>query len=68
MMRLAIEQSQSVPSAKYGVIHKEGCRDLRDGMPLGQANSFEEAAEIAEDSMCWDYDPEDWVYAPCVKF
>ena len=68
MMRLAIEQAQHVPTAKYGVIHKEGCRDLRDGMPLGEASTRDEAAAIAEEWMCWDYEPEDWQFAPCVKF
>lgn len=67
-MDLEIEQDQHVPSAKYGVIHKAGCRDLKDGMPLGHATSKAEAAEIAEDWMNWGYEPDEWTYAPCVKF
>lgn len=67
-MDLEIEQDQFVSSAKYGVIHKAGCRDLRDGMPLGNAESKTHAADIAEDAMCWGYEPEEWTFAPCVKF
>lgn len=66
-MKLSVEMSQTVPTSKYGVIHRTGCRDLRDDMPLGEASTKSEAAELAEDWLNWDYEPSEWEYAACVK-
>jgi hypothetical protein len=63
--QLAVEQGGT--AAQYGKIHKAGCRDLRDGMPIGEASTLAQAADLAEDALCWDYEPEDWSYAPCVR-
>ena len=65
-MQLAIEMGGD--GRKYSVIHREGCGDLRDGMPLGEAASKSEAADLADDATGWGYEPEEWRYAPCVKF
>lgn len=68
-MEFEIEMSNHVPSGKYGVIHKAGCRDLRDGMPIGQAANMAELQANAEEWCNWN-DDGTYVYetAPCVKF
>lgn len=64
-MKLAIEMGGD--GRKYGVIHKAGCRDLRDGMPLGEATTRDEAAALAEDACNWGYEADEWTFAPCAK-
>lgn len=63
-MALAIEMAET--RTGYAKIHKAGCRDLRDGMPLGEATTLKAAAALAEDATYWGYEEDEWVYAPCV--
>lgn len=62
---LAVEQANT--RTGYGHIHKAGCSDLRDGLPIGQAASIAQAIDLAEDALCWDLDPEEWAFAACVR-
>lgn len=62
---LAVEQANT--RTGYGHIHKAGCRDLRDGLPIGAASTIAEAIDRAEDALCWDLDPEEWEFAACVR-
>jgi hypothetical protein len=63
-MMVVIEMAEG---KSYGHIHKSGCRDLRDPEFLGDARTFAEAEEMAEDLTGWGYDPGEYRFAPCVK-
>lgn len=68
-MSFSIEMSNHVPNAKYGVIHKAGCRDLRDEMPIGEATDMDALQAAAEDWCNWaDGDTYTYQTAPCVRF
>lgn len=59
-MPFAIEMGD-VQSNKYGIIHKAGCRDLRDGFPVTSiATAYDEAGWEDGD----DFPP---VVAPCAR-
>lgn len=53
-------------ATRYGTIHKAGCRDLKDGMPLGTVDTIREAELAADDGTGWGYEPGEWTFAPCV--
>jgi hypothetical protein len=63
-MRVVIEMADV---KGYGHIHKSGCRDLRDPEFLGDAATFAEAEEMAEDLTGWGYDSGEYKFAPCAK-
>lgn len=69
-MSFSIEMSNHVPTAKYGVIHKAGCRDLRDEMPLGEATDMASLQALTEEWVCWADGDDEYRYetAPCVRF
>ena len=66
MIELAIEMSDN-NAAKYGVIHTAGCRDLRDGMPIGTANDIAGANDAADDATGWEYRDGTHLLAPCAR-
>lgn len=50
----------------YGHVHKAGCRNVRDGLPIGTVSTFGEARDAYLDATGWDLDDdEDPHYAPC---
>lgn len=53
----------------YGRIHKPGCRNCKDGMPLdGEASDIGGLLEIFNNTLGWDYDfPNELDLAPCAK-
>lgn len=63
---LAIEMNDT-STAKYGVIHAAGCRDLRDPEPIGEASTIAEANQAADDTTGWEYVPtgDGYRLAPC---
>lgn len=65
-MRLSIE-FESGPG--YGHIHAEGCRDLRDPEPIGEADTIAEANRLANELTGWDDDgvDESYRFAPCAS-
>lgn len=65
-VELAIEMSD-INSAGYGVIHKAGCRDLRDAERIGAVATFDEAQRAADDLTGWEYvaDGDPYRVAPC---
>jgi hypothetical protein len=73
-MKLSIEM-HDLHTDRYGVIHKDGCRDLTDGMPIGEACTLMAASMLADEQTGWDlmYDllPEDrgnaYRVAPCAR-
>lgn len=52
-------------SDRYGHIHRTGCRDLVDGMPIGQASTQQAAEDLANDATCWDAEPGEYAFSPC---
>lgn len=50
-MKLAIEMRDG---PGYGKVHREGCRDLRDPEPIGEATSRDHISALAEDATGWE--------------
>lgn len=66
-MHISIEMADT-KGAKYGVVHKAGCRDMRDEMPLGEASTMAELQAVTDDAVCWaDDDSYEYATAPCVR-
>lgn len=65
-VNLVIEMDD-INTRGYGVLHKAGCRDVSDPMPVGTATTVAEAQHAADDATGWDYLPEGDLYriAPC---
>jgi hypothetical protein len=59
-----VEHSRDPNGKRYGVIHKAGCRDMRDEMPIGSAETLAEVQAVADDMVCWDNHT--YRTAPCV--
>lgn len=51
----------------YAKIHRSGCQDLSDGMPIGSAISAGEVNALVEDATGWE-DGDHAGLSPCVKF
>ena len=67
-MELMIEMDQDARGRTgYAKIHKSGCRDLSDGMPIGSATHVSEINALVEDATGWE-DGDHGGLAPCVKF
>ena len=67
-MELSIEMDQSARGGNgYAVVHRTGCRDLRDGMPIGSATSADEVNALVEDATGWEAGDHAGL-SPCVKF
>lgn len=63
-VKIAIEMQQG---RGYGFIHAAGCRDLRDQELLGEANTVDEANELAYEFTGWDDDGDGFRLSPCAS-
>lgn len=61
-MRIAVELDQCAKG--YGAVHCDGCRDLIDGLDVGDAATMADADTLVADETGWDAP---YHYAPCVK-
>jgi hypothetical protein len=68
-VKLAIELGRDVEvNGAYGRVHRAGCRDLHDGMSIGEASTKTQIGQLVELATDWDVDTDE-IYdtAPCVK-
>jgi len=63
-MKLAVELDQD--SAGYASIHRQGCRDLSDPEPIGEASTHADALALCLEVTGWD-DADSCRFAPCAR-
>jgi hypothetical protein len=61
-MKLVIEMADG---PRYGSIHRENCRDVKDGECIGEASNRQDACRLAEELTNWDWDLSDYHVNPC---
>jgi len=68
-MKISVELDQGRKS--YGSVHKAGCKDLRDGEPMGDAQTLSDVRDLLIKTTGWDVELSDlghaYKIAPCVK-
>lgn len=65
-MTALVVEMWDINAAGYGSVHRAGCRHVRDGMPMGDAQTREQARNLFLDATGWELDDDEHPhYAPC---
>lgn len=62
---LSLELDQE--SKSYAYVHRAGCRDLRDPIPLGPIHALDDIGVIVSENTGWECDDAYPYISPCAR-